>query len=101
MSLGDLSVPSVSIGGYTQAGLSPTDNKSWAKMQLARLLGKTAAQVAREKRDTQIYALDPDLACLRSVNLATKIRRQKRLNYEVNQAREEEQYRGILAGLWE
>ena len=104
MGLADLSLPNAigeavlpSAYGYA----TQPDNKGWAKDALKRLVGRSAQQIAREKRDTYVQALDSDTACLRSVAIGAKIRRQKRLNYETNIARDEERYRGIIAGWWD
>lgn len=105
MGLGDLSVSvgnfGNSVAGSSIAGADPADSKTCAQRGLSRLLGKSAVQIAREKRDTYVHAFDADVAALRSVTIGNKIRLQKRLNYDRNREREEENYRGILAGLWD
>lgn len=102
VTIADLSVGSYSSGGEVlYASVSSKDDKSWAKSQLTHLLGKSAEQIAREKRDYYISSLDPDTASLRSVSLGGKIRMQKARSYEMNCKREEERYRGILAGWWD
>lgn len=102
MTITDLSVsPYISGGEVPYASVASKDDKIWAKSRLAHLLGKSAEQIAREKRDYCISSLDPDTASLRSVSLGGKIRMQKARSYEMNCKREEERYRGILAGLWD
>ena len=106
MGMADLAMPGVHLGGsygdYSKQAVCTEKNSSErAAKYLERLLGKSDDQIARETRETYVSALDPDVASLRSMTLASKIRLQKRVQYERNRQREIENYRGILAGLWE
>lgn len=54
---------------------------------MRRLLGKSAERRARERRETYVGSLDPDIAALRSVSLAHKVEMQRRRVYERDEER--------------
>lgn len=104
MGLHDLTMPGIVRGGGSgiEAADAPAcDAKDYAKRGLAKLLGKSAAQIARDKRDTYIDGLDPCIASLRSMALGAKVRLQRDINYNRRRNRDEERFRGILAGWWD
>lgn len=74
-------------GGFGQgpagmlSGGSPSD---WAKEALGRLIGKTAADIAREKLEMHVHTLDGDIASMRSLAWHAKIAMQKDRDYERN-----------------
>lgn len=87
--MADLSVPGVGIpygmGELSQSITTATssfDKRSHLQDQLAKLLGKTAADKLREKRQTGVNMLDPDLASMRSFSLSARMRIQQDRNYE-------------------
>ncbi|EHK57650.1 hypothetical protein [Allomesorhizobium alhagi] len=112
MSMADLNMPGVGqyLGGkdgeVDSAGDDACEVMSESRMQrttrrLERLIGKSDAQVAKEKRDQYVSALDPNVASLRSVSLTEKMRIQRLRQYERRRAIEIADYRGILAGLFD
>ena len=68
------------------------DDTDWATQELANFLGRSAADRARERLETHVDRLDPDIACMQSIALQAKIRMQRDRNFERNQA----QHRGWL-----
>lgn len=78
-------------------GLASSDN-SWAKNALKRLIGKTAEQIAYEKRDLHIGMLDPNVACLRSVALRHKIEMSRDITYVRRERLQETYLRGHIKG---
>lgn len=82
------------VGGLSSSG----SDKSWVKDQLKRFLGKSAAQIAYEKRETHVSRLDPNVACLRSVALGHKIEMTRNIHYERRERSHEAYLRGHLKG---
>ena len=66
--------------------LHPSDPKHWVQRQLAEFMGRTAEELLEQRLNTQVHALDPDLAVNRSFSLATKVRMQRDRNFEANRA---------------
>ena len=77
------------VGG-TEAGVPPDhyDPLGWARKDLAQFLGKSASQLLKERLNTQVSHLDPDIAVMRSISLGTTIRMQRDRNFEQNRTRE-------------
>lgn len=68
--------------GFAAKGRTIGRDAEWdpladAKRDLARLLGKSASELAKERRAFNISALDPDLAVARSFSLDFKYRTQQ------------------------
>lgn len=72
-----------------------------AKVDLAKLLGKSAERVRHERHNFYISGLDPDTAGLRSPSLGAKIRMTRRIQYEKREEREKGYLHGILSGWFE
>lgn len=64
----------IDVGGYAE--------DDWAQRQLVNLLGKTAAEIAREKRRLTVHVLDGDIAGMRSLAWHAKIAMQQDRDYE-------------------
>ena len=60
------------------------DPVAWAKRDLAEFIGRSAADLARERMETGVDRLDPDLACMQSIALQAKLRIQRDRNFERN-----------------
>lgn len=67
-------------GGY--------DPLEWPKRELADFLGRSAADLARERLETHVGFLDPDIAGMRSIALQAKIRMQRDRAFERNRAQQ-------------
>lgn len=79
----------VEIGGYVYDTASKDqsveyDPVAWAKRDLAEFIGRPAADLARERMETDVDRLDPDLACMQSIALQAKLRIQRDRNFERN-----------------
>lgn len=71
--------------GLNQAFQSPGDDPlEWPKRELAEFLGRSAADLARERLETPVGQIDPDLACMQSIALQAKVRIQRDRNFERN-----------------
>lgn len=91
-SLGDLSLAGVTSGagnmlnaagssiggGYPVPGVSPAD---YAREQLGKWLGRTAAQHAFHMKQMHVHQLDPDILAWRSIALHEKMRIQRVREY--------------------
>jgi hypothetical protein len=98
-SVGDLSLGGIgmSYGGLgvplpASMGARSISSASWAASNLAKLVGRSAAQHAFHRKRIQPVALDPDLASYRSMSLGARISMQRDRDYE----RSIEQERGYL-----
>ncbi len=104
MTVADLALGPAFDGGMpggVGANLSyPTPDREWASEQLKRLLGKTAVQIAKEKRDYHVSFIDTNTAALRSMSLGAKLRMTREAQYERQVHREQEQWEGVISGLW-
>ena len=60
------------------------DPVAWAKRDLAEFMGKSASDLLRERLETSVDRLDPDLACMQSLALQAKLRIQRDRNFERN-----------------
>ena len=89
-------VPSI---GYPDA-VAISDDGSWAKASLSRLLGKSHAQAEMEKRRQYVDALDPQIGALRSVALHRKVAMQRDVSYARSQSQERGYLEGMIAGWW-
>lgn len=99
--------PTLSSMGYainapisrTDSAVGPTDGPydavRWAKRDLARFFGKSAERLLKERLDTHVGYLDPDIAVMRSLSLTTKIRMQRDRNFERAQSGEPSHHRLI------
>lgn len=81
--------------------IGPSDNTSWAKEQLNRLLGRSAVERAMRKQRHGIYSLDPHYAACRSISLVNKIRMSRDADFERSECREKTYYQGVVDRLWE
>lgn len=102
MSLGDLNLTNGNFQGVEVATPSERcwpnkDDTSYAKECLKNFLGKTAEQMAKEKRQTYINSLDPDIAGLRSMSLRSKMEMQRTLIYNRGRHNTEEHLRDRIA----
>ncbi len=74
--------------GYAQASASGLiDRVLHGNNMLAKIVGMTAAQRAKFKRDQPIYAIDPDIAGYRSISLSAKLdwQRERQLERAINE----------------
>jgi hypothetical protein len=83
----------ISIGGMGYASATNAvdgnyDPLDWPKRELAEFLGKSAADLARERLETHVAQLDPDIACMQSIALQAKIRMQRDRTFERNRAQQ-------------
>lgn len=107
MSFADLGVGGfgAAIDGMSQnavgMAVKAMDNNEWIRSRLAKIVGKSAAQIAFEKRTRHVTTLDPDIAALRSITLRTKLDMQRSASWERENREQIENYQGILAKLWE
>lgn len=107
MKIGDLNLANNTdnaIGGdaWQRETPMPTSSQlmndiSYAKKCLKEFLGKTASQMAREKREIYINALDPDISGLRSISLRSKMEMQRTLLYDRKRRNIEEHLRERIA----
>ena len=75
--------------GPSEAKQDPNyDPTHWPKQELANFLGKSAADLHRERLETHVGQIDPDLACMRSISLQAKIRMQRDRTFERNRAQQ-------------
>ena len=78
------------LGLSAGAGMAPgpvgnvVGGSDWATRGLAELLGRTALEHAKAKREVWLQGLDADIAALGSVSLATKIRMQRERTYSAH-----------------
>ena len=89
-----LSMGQTGLGGIVSAGSygldaaipfakdAEYDPVAWAKRDLAEFMGKSAADLLRERLETSVDRLDPDLACMQSLALQAKLRIQRDRNFE-------------------
>jgi hypothetical protein len=88
MTLADLHAPGVSLNATMGGiGAEPKEDyghsaKEYAKDKLKKLLGRSAKQVALERRTKWLDGLDPEVAGLRSVTLPNKIRMSRERAYD-------------------
>jgi hypothetical protein len=76
-------------GSMAQAtGSDNYDPLEWPKRELADFLGRSAADLARERLETHVGQLDPDIACMQSIALQAKIRMQRDRTFERNRAQQ-------------
>lgn len=94
-----LSVPGVGMAGLyggPQGGSIAADDTAGEifrlKGMLTKFLGKSPAELARDLRAVSVYALDPDLAAMRSMSLDFRMRKQRERNF----ARQREDERGWI-----
>lgn len=106
MQMSDLQLPGIATGGLGEVPSTSVDSAKGqfsaimeAKERLGRLLNKSPEQIEYEKKSVYIGGLDPDVAMLQSMTLTSKMRMQKRLNYERAQAREIDVCNNIINGL--
>ncbi len=100
-SLADLSIPNALSGGVgfvSNATASMMDDTGWAKDRLTHILGKTATQIAFERRRHHIGALDPNIGALRSVSLQSKIEWSRSLSYDRNAREEKSYFQAVVEG---
>lgn len=106
LSMADLNYAGISLGGGGGSGelaKAPCpsdvyyDEKSWAKKALSGLLGKTAKEIEKGRRETYVGGLEPDVAVLRSMTLTSKIRLQRKIYYDRQRMFEEERLRDMIA----
>ena len=87
-----LKMASISAVSASQAVKAPTDGPYdpayWPQKELAEFLGRSAADLARERLETHVGQLDPDIACMRSIALQAKIRMQRDRTFERNRAQQ-------------
>jgi hypothetical protein len=86
--LSDMSLSGVTSGaanamglvsaGYAAPGASAAD---YARGELAKWIGRTAAQHAFHMKQTHVHQLDPDILAWRSIALHEKIRVQREREY--------------------
>lgn len=79
---------------------SPMDHKKWARDGLKKLLSRTPEEIAKTKRDTNVYNLPPDVYVLRSVSPGTKIRMAREVIFLKNEREREGYLHGIIKGWW-
>lgn len=109
MTTADLSLSKMGLAysgvGLAQAGQAigegvGYDHTSWAKDALKRLVGVSAAEKLRKKQEFYSDGLDPNIASLRSISLANRIRISRDHQFDRQQERERHYLEGVIAGLW-
>jgi hypothetical protein len=83
----------VSIGGMGYASATNAvdgnyDPTHWPREELANFLGRSASDLLRERLETHVGQLDPDIACMQSIALQAKIRMQRDRTFERNRAQQ-------------
>lgn len=68
--------------GMNYTGGLAEPSRNWAAEQLSKLIGKTAAEIAKEKAGIYVHSLDPDLAEMRSIRLHAKMRIQREREWQ-------------------
>lgn len=58
------------------------------RSMLARFVGKSAAELARDRKQVSVHALDPDLASMRSMSLDYRMRVQRDRNFAIMREQE-------------
>lgn len=91
-------VNNTDFGGFTGDWGKP--NKDSATEYLARLMGKTADIIAKEKAAMYIDALDPDIAEMRSIRLHAKIRMQRNRQWQRMHDMDKDHLTNIISGLF-
>lgn len=71
--------------GGDESPTSPHDPSHWAQRELQNFLGRTAEELAEQKRSIRVQALDPDIGALRSFSLDAKVRMQRDRIFEAEQ----------------
>lgn len=78
--------------GYASATGDPVDGRydplEWPKRELADFLGRSASDLLRERLETHVGQLDPDIACMQSIALQAKIRMQRDRTFERNRTQQ-------------
>lgn len=102
MTLGDLGLDGVSqVVGYASEPGKAGSSAASAASTLARMAMMSDAARRQQKRAHYLQGLEPDIAALRSVNLRTKIRMSRDIQFE-RYVREQRGYlEGIIAGWWD
>jgi hypothetical protein len=75
-------------------------SKGWAKDALKKFLARTPEEIARIKRNTNVYSLPPDVYALRSVSIGTKIRMAREVTFRKNEEDRKGYLDGVLKGWW-
>lgn len=93
LNLGGMLEKGVSIGGMgyasaTNAVAENYDPLEWPKRELSDFLGRSSSDLLRERLETQVGQLDPDIACMQSIALQAKIRMQRDRTFERNRAQQ-------------
>ena len=76
------------------------DQKSWFKDQYDVLVGQPKDQVDFEETTFEIYALEPDYAALRSMNMQTKLKLSRRQAYHRSRRIRKHSLPFFFKGLW-
>lgn len=81
----------VEIGDYASAANGPFegleyDPLAWPKKELQDFLGHSASDLLRQRLETHVGSLDPDIAGMQSIALQAKIRMQRDRTFERNRA---------------
>ena len=95
-----LSVPGVGLpSGYYGGGMPSMDEGediarevTRLRTGLAKLLGRSAEDLARERRSMSANWLDPDLAAMQSLSLDYRLKKQRDRNFQ----RQQEEQRGWI-----
>lgn len=82
------------------AAKTPVDRVVWAKDALKGILGKTKAQMDRERINTTVYQYEANVASLRSVSMTARIRMSRDAHFNRNLRKEKDHLEGIIYGWW-
>lgn len=77
-----------SAGYAAQGPLDPYDPVRWATRELNEFIGRSASELLRERLETHVDRLDPDIAGMQAIALQAKIRMQRDRNFERNRAQQ-------------
>lgn len=90
-----LSIPGVGMsavyGGMPSGPIEESDVVGEVvrlRARLARYIGRSAEELARERKTVSAHTLDPDLAAMRSMSLDYRMRMQRERNFALIRAQE-------------
>lgn len=87
-------------GGFANTLIGGLSRIERARVDLASMLGKTAAQIAREKAMMSVHAIDGDIEAMHSLAWHAKVRMQRDREYEREQGRHRGYLEDVIAGVF-
>jgi hypothetical protein len=88
----------IAVGDPYPDGFAIGGSNDWAVKGLAELLGRTALDHARAKREFHIGGLDPDIASLQSVSLSAKLSMQRERSYAAHLSSQRGYFERMIEG---